>query len=533
MRTSHTLRTGITTLSLLLVFVASCMRGQPDGRGGTQPAPPEEQEHVVGAGADRYTSGGGSDQGTIGLYPLNINIFEGLVRMDAQYNVLPSLATSWEFLPPNTWRFELRRGVRFHDGQRFDAEAVKHTFNLVAEGGGGTPGFGEDSTEIIDDYTIEVTPMFENRRLPQQLVHPNYFIVAPGTEPNDDPVGTGPFKFVSYRPQEEIVVARNDDYWGELPTLRRITFRFIPNDNGRRLALEAREVDMALDIPPDAVGELEARGFTVEVGEPGAYEAIYLNKSGRSGYTILTDERVRHAIGYAIDREALVEGVFEGYAAREQTMVPSRLLGEAAGRIEGYEHDPAQAEALLEEAGWMPGPDGIRQKGGEPLRLELIAGFPSAEEHGAVPEFLQDQLRRVGIDVEIIRTPDTASYEARLDRFAGDLWLEQGSQNDANPAFLPALLFWSIGLFGNIGYQPVFAPKGRFDEVIARAVATPDEEELKELTAEALHILIDQEAIVIPLAGVVTVNVLDQNVEGFEAAPSGLHNRYDTVYIAE
>ncbi len=511
----------------MFLLAASCGGDGDDSGGGEQAA---VQRLVVGAGEDAYETEGA--EANVGAYPVNVNIFEGLVRMDADYGIVPALATEWQFEAPNTWRFTLREGVTFHDGTPFDAEAVKYSFDRIAKAGGGTPGFDKNSTKIIDDFTVEVTPSFENRRMVEQLVHPENSIIAPGSNPGEEPIGTGPFKFSSYDRQEQIVVERNDDYWGEPPTLEQITFRFLPEPNARRLALEAGEVDLILDVPREAVADLEAKGFVTETSDVGAYEAIYNNISGQNGYTILQDPAVRQAIGYAIDRDALVEGVFEGLAAPEQTMIPSRLLDEEnAGKIEGYAFDPEQAQQLLDDAGWTVGEDGIRVKDGQRLTLELINGFPSAQVHGAVPEFVQDQLKDVGIEVEIVKTPDSAAYEERLNSGEGDMWLEQGSQNDANPAFLPALLFWSEGLFGDIGYQPLFAPGGEFDPLIVDALASPDSGEVKSLVADAMHVLIDEEAVVLPLAGIYRINVMSDKVQGFEAQPSGLQVRYDEVSI--
>lgn len=523
---------GLTALALL---AASCGGEGEDGRGAEQEQGQElaaNQELRVGVGEDSYITRG--DEANVGQYPVNANIFEGLVRMTPEYEVVPALATKWEFEAPNTWRFTLREGVEFHDGTPFTAEAVKYSFDRIARTGGGTPGFEEGGTEVIDDYTVEVTPRFENRRLVEQLVHPNYSIIAPGSNPGDEPVGTGPFKFVSYSPKEELVVERNDDYWDETPTLEKITFRFIPEPNARRLALEADEVDLIVDPPRESVADLESKGFVIDQSEVGAYEAMYAKITDAGGYdSLLQDPAVRHAVGYAIDREALVQGVFEGLAAPEQTMVPSRLLGEHADQIEGHPYDPDQAREILEDAGWTEGSDGIREKDGEQLQLLLINGFPSAQAHGAVPEFIQAQLEEVGIGVEIVRTPDAAAYEERLGSGEGDLWLEQGSQNDANPAFLPALLFWTEGLFGNIGYQPHFAPGGEFDEIIEEALANPESEEVKELVGEAMHFLIDDEAVVVPLAGIFRVTAMTDKVQGFEPHPSMLQVRYDGVSITE
>jgi peptide/nickel transport system substrate-binding protein len=487
---------------------------------------------VVGALEDSYETAGA--EANVGQYALNTNIFEGLVRMTPNYDVVPVLAERWELRPPNTWRFFLRQGVKFHDGQPFTAAAVKFTFDRVAETGGGTPGLGKKNI-VVDEFTIDVTPVFQNRRLVEQLVHPLYSILAPGSNPGRKPVGTGPFQFSQYRKQQQIAVRRFDGYWGTKAFLDEVVFRFIPEPNARRLALEAGEVDLILDVPREAVEDLEAKDFAVAKAPVGAYEAIFANKSGAKGYTVLQERAVRQAIAYAVDREGLVDGVLEGLADPEQSFIPSRLLGnENAGKIEGFTTDPDRANELLDQAGWTRSGEGIRTKGGKRLELQLVNGFPSAARHGSVPEYLQDQLRRVGIDVKIVKVPDPGTYEERLAAGEGDLWLEQGSQNDANPTFLGAVLFWSkSGEFGDPGYRGLFAPGRRFDQPLEQALATPNSEEAKALSAEALRVLIDEEAIVIPLAGIFNITAMKKRVSGFVPQASGLQVRYGEVSLAE
>lgn len=553
-------RAGIAAATAVLLTITACGTGEetaeqaaspaaedsptatsptPDDGDG-EPAPSGPQELVVGAGEDAYDRE--EPEANIGMYPVNGNIFETLVRMTPDYEVKPLLATEWEFVEPNTWRFHLREGVTFHDGTPLTAQDVKYSMDRIAEAGGGTIRIDKDSTEVVDDHTVEITPTEQNRRLVQQLVHPENSIIKAGTKVAEQRVGTGPFREVDYTRQQELVVERYEDYWGETATLERITFRFIPDRNARRLALEGGDVQAALELGRSEAGPVEQAGFEVATTPVGAYEAFYLNIDPERTHPALLDAKVRQAIGRAIDRQALVTQVFEGLAAQEQTMIPARLLGDAASTVQGFTHDKEEARRLLEEAGWTPGEDGVRQKDGQDLNLTLINGFPSSQVHGAVPEFLQAQLKEVGIALEIFTAPDRATYTDRLKAGDGDLWLEQGSQNDANPAFLPALLFWEEGIFGHTNYQPLFAPgwpegeeervgDGSFDRLVEEALATPDPAELKAKTAEAMHLLIDQHAIVIPLAGMQDVHAHAPRLHGFEAHPSTIQIRWDDAFL--
>lgn len=521
-------RAGLGGLVIATAGTAAC--GGDSGQQGSTGASrfkPGGTLHV-GAEADAYQVRGGGG-GQVGQYPLNANIFESLVRMDADYGLVPALATKWELRGENTWRFTLRKGVRFHDGTRFDARAVKYTFDRIAADGGGTPGLEKGGTKIVDDHTIDVTPGRENRRLPSQIVHPEYSILAPGSDPADKPIGTGPFRFGSYQREEQITVQRFDDYWGGATRLDAVTFHFLPDPNSRRLALESGDVQLVLDVPREAVSELRSKGFAIPTSSVGAMEAFYQNISGDNGYTILTDSTVRKAIARSIDRTALVDGLYEGLAVNEQTFIPARLLGEYADLVEGHPYDPDGARRLLDEAGWTAGAGGTRSKDGTPLKLELINGFPSADAHGDVPTFLQSQLAKVGVEMEIVTMPDTASYTDRVSAKKGDLWLEQGSQNDANPAFLPALLFWQEGYFGQNPYQPLFAPTGEFNDLIEQALAAPETDRCKELTAQAMHVLIDELAIPVPLAGITNVQAADSSLANYQPQPSQLQTRFDAV----
>lgn len=194
-------------------------------------------------------------------YPLNADVCETLVQLTPDFQVAPGLATEWELAGENIFEFTLRDDVTFSDGTPLTAEQVKYTLDYTAEEPS-TSGFGflgVDSTEVVDEQTVAVTPTETNLRLVEQINHPTYAVLAPGSDPLNDPdvTCTGPFTVAEYAPEERLVVERNENYWGEPAKLDKITFRFIPDDTTRALALQSGEVDLITAVPRTIVSNLE------------------------------------------------------------------------------------------------------------------------------------------------------------------------------------------------------------------------------------------------------------------------------------
>lgn len=532
---------GLTSILVL----AACAAPPATAPGGASPAAAspaataasqlaDTQELIVGAAADGYRTD--AKRNLPGQYPLNANIYETLVKVSSTYQVEPGLATKWEFRAPNTYRFTLRPNVKFHDGTPFTATDVKATIDRMAGAGGGTVGVSDQSAAIVDPMTIDITPKSTNLRALQQLVHPAWSIHKAGSDVLVKPVGTGPFKFVSYTKAEQLIVEANPDYWGDKPTVKKITFRFMPDPNTRVLALQAGQIHIA-DVPRESAKTVATGDLRLHTSAVGAYEAIYVNiRGGDAAFDLGRDKAVREALAYAIDKKAAVENVWQGNAEVLQTMIPPAILGSAAADVKGTDRDVSKAKQILDAAGWKPGADGIREKGGRKLSLTLVNGFPSPEIHKPLPEFMQAQLKEVGIDLKIVTVPDTAAYEALLAAGArGDLWLEAGSQNDANPCFLPTLLFSSpvpggdeeSNMYGN-----AFALGASFDTAITRCSEAADVAGVQSAAAAAMKVLIDQEFVVIPIAGTFRLWGASAKLLDFVAHPSGLQQRWDKVKLA-
>ncbi len=511
---------------------SACANGEETGGGqaeGTPDAattaqPQGEQVLVVGAGDDGFQTP--TTKPRLAMYPLNANTCETLVRMNPDFGTEPLLATSWEYLGDNTFRFHLREGVTFHNGEPFTAEAVRYSMQRLVEKEIDFLAFlGPDSVTVVDDHTVDIRPEQPNLRLVEQIVHPSYSILAPGTEPeNEDVVCTGPFRFRDYEPDDRLVVDRFDDYWGESAQLEEMTFRFIPDDQTRRLALESGEVDIIFDVPRQQVSDIEARDdLELATADPGAVMVARMNVKGAEGHQLLTNEEVRRALGLSIDRQALVD-LWDGHANIVPTVNPPAALGTYADLVEGFTYDPDRARQILEEAGWTEGDNGIRQRDGQRLSLGLL--FEQGDDIQPL-EIIQAHARQVGIEIQLQPLPEGTSISDRAAEGQFDFTVWTPNQNDANPSFLLTLQWWSQSRVPWTTYQH---PGGRFDELVAQSLATPELDEARRLAAEAQQVLIDEQAAAIPLVGIFRIYAMKPDVQGFRPHPSRNNQTWATVF---
>lgn len=502
-------------------------------------APPAPAILRVGAASDDYRQDP-ADPGrvTIGMVATNANIFESLTTMDNNYQVQPLLAESWEYdAAKGTWTFRLRQGVTFHNGAPFNSASVVEMIRRVAQGGyANVAKVGADSAVAVDDFTVDITPTTQNLTLPASLAHPIFGIAAPGTNLLEEQIGTGPFKMVEYVKGDHITVEKNTSYWGDAPKVDRIEFRFYPDATSRVLALEAGDVDVIYDLAPASAVVLAATsGFQVIESPVSAYQALSVLVTGKAPYTAMQDAKVREAIGYAIDRSAIINSVYSGFATDSQTVVPAGVLGAYADKVVGYTFDAAKAQALLDEAGWIVGEDGYREKAGQKLHVELVSGYPDGPTNGLTPEVIQAQLKNVGVMAVVTSLPDDPSYEARLTEKQGDLWVEIGNQNNPTPCFLLSFMWYGRDPAPNIwetAFGPAYIGFTAFDDEVEACLQASDPAQAQEHAANAMHIMIDQARTAIPLVGVYRIWGASDKVIGFEPSPVMIYVRWDKVSLA-
>lgn len=287
------------------------------------------------------------------------SIFEGLVDRNLDLDLEPGLAESWEYEDDLTLRFKLREGVEFHNGEAFNAEAVKFTFDrLLGEEGAKGPQQSNytsiESVEVINDYEVvfhlsspDPVLLTKLAGYGAMIVPPNY--VKENTEEffNDNPVGTGPFKFVDYKRDQFITLEKNENYWKEdLPKLDEVTFRFIPEASTRLAELQTGKIDIMkrVEIAQADTVKDSAHIRLEEVGTPTVMSLRF-----DDGYDFVDNKLVRQALNYAVDKEAIIDEILDGYGKIISTYQSDLSFGNNPD-LEPYPYDPEKAKELLKEA---------------------------------------------------------------------------------------------------------------------------------------------------------------------------------------
>lgn len=290
------------------------------------------------------------------------NIFDTLVMRDKDMKLVPGLATSWRAIDETTWEFKLREGVKFHDGEPFDAEAVKFTIDRVLDPAAKSPTVSYirtiDSVTVVDPFTVRIKtkgpdPLLPTRmsRYPAYIVPPKYVKEVGNDKFATHPVGTGPYKFVEFVPDQHVILEANKDYWRGAPSIEKVTWRAIPDETARVTALLTGEVDLIENVPVDIAPMVKEspNSDLVQVKNGGLtiYLGLVMNEKP------LDNLKVRQALNMAIDRKSIVTNILQGMASPRGTQVGAADFGFKDLPVPTY--DPAKAKALLAEAGFPNG----------------------------------------------------------------------------------------------------------------------------------------------------------------------------------
>jgi peptide/nickel transport system substrate-binding protein len=325
-------------------------------------------------------------------------VFNSLMKNGDDLRVAPELAERLDHPDPLTYRAVLRRGVKFHDGHELTSRDVLYTFNSILSPAFTSPfrgAFRQLASVVADgDYAVVFTLKEPFAAFPIQLVPLPIVPDGAGDSLRTHPVGTGPYKFKSYAVDDQLTLAAFADYWDGPPRNAGIVMKIIPDDTMRGLEIRKGSVDVVInDLPPDIVFQLEKGGDVTVVRSPGL-DLSYLGFNMTD--PVVSDRRVRQAIGYAIDRDAIVKYLRRGLARPAIGLIPPEGWA-FEPNVMRFVHDRVRANQLLDEAGYKdPDGDGPRPR----LRLSLkISTNEDARLQGTV---IQQDLARVGIQLELL-----------------------------------------------------------------------------------------------------------------------------------
>ena len=451
-------------------------------------------------------------------------LFDTLLHRDANFNLQPALAERWEIPDPLTYVFHLRRDVRFHDGGLLTSRDVKWTFDSLLSGSIRSARASTyrlvERIDVPDERTVIFRLKEPSSPLLWSLTDGNVGIVPYGSdaELSKHPVGSGPFRFVRLVPDKEVVIERNPNYWGGAPKLERVRFAVVPDTTTRALELRKGSADLAINaLSADMVAAVERdSGLAIE-RSPGTIYA-YLAFNMRD--PILKDVRVRQAIAYALDRRPLIHYLWRGQARPAVSLLPPQHWAHN-GDVPRYEHDPARARQLLEQAGYAAGQDGIR--------LRLTMKTSTEETTRLLAAVLQQQFREVGIALDI-RTFEFATFYADVVKGAFQLYSLRWIGGNEDPDIFEAV--FHSGSFPPKRFNRGYYSNPKVDALIEEGRRTIDQNKRKAAYAEIQRILAE-ELPYVNLWYFDNVLVHRQRVRNLQVSPRGDYQFLKTAELAQ
>lgn len=367
-------------------------QGQPS-QSTSQPTAPANAKVVVGLNAD-----------VVSFDPINTldsttdrvitHIYEYLFTRDKDMKLIPMLAESSKIIDDNNWQITLKKGIKFSNGEPFNAETVKANIDWIINKDNNSARRvridAVTSCTVVDENTVKLTTakpfptMMEG--LTEIYMAPTSAIKAGVKSLADNPIGTGPYKLQEWKKQQSIILARNDNYAGTKPAVGTVEFRIIPDVSARVSALLNNEVQIIPDVPPQSVDQVnsspDAQTKPVS-GRRVVFVAINAMAPGP-----LADVRVRQAVNYAVDVDKIIRTVLEGNASRMAGPLPA-INKHVDPALKPYSYDVAKAKSLLQEAGYK----------GEQITLHTPSGRYLKDKEAA--QAIADQLNQAGINVKL------------------------------------------------------------------------------------------------------------------------------------
>ncbi|SEL93589.1 peptide/nickel transport system substrate-binding protein [Paenibacillus sp. cl141a] len=509
-------RKSVATAALVLMLLLSACGGQQASSGSTTAAGTLAAQGVTAQGGELSfalaTSPDTLDPHRSGLavsVRVIRTIHDSLVVQLPDHTIKPWLATEWEISEDGlSYTFKLREDVKFHDGTPFNAEAVKYNFDRILDPATKASNAAAllqpyRSSEVLDEYTVKLNLATPSRAFLGNLSQALLGIVSPaaaqkyGDQLGQHPVGTGPFKFVKWEENAGIQVERNPDYkWApELvtnqgaPYLDGIDFRIVPEEATRIGSVQSKQVLAAETVPPQHILTLEKdpNFQLLQTNTVGLPYTLFFNKD-REPWNEL---KARQAVQLAVDVDTIVKTLYLGTYERAWSPLTPGTFGYDASLEQSIKPDIPKANQLLDELGWVRGEDGIRTKDGKKLTLRYVDGTPNREKRNDIAVMIQQQLKQIGIAVEVEITKDirTVVYTN------GDYDLYGNSQVNSDPNALYSF-YHSYDPKGQASLSRLNDPD--VDQWLEQGRVEKDDSKRAELYKQVQHYIIDH-AIILPI----------------------------------
>jgi peptide/nickel transport system substrate-binding protein len=408
---------------------------------------------------------------------VGVSVFDSLVGRDADDKIVGELAESWRALDDRTWQLKLRRGVTFHNAEPFNAEAVRFTFQRVLNPEQKSPNRATVSeverVDVVDDLTVNLVlrapyAPFLARLIDFPMVPPKYTAEKGNQGLALRPVGTGPFRFVELVKDDHMIVEAFDKHWRGPPRIKRIVFKPIPEPFTRAAALRNGEVDLITTVPPTLATELDKVAGVRVQRVPSTWQ-IYLGLNAFK--KPLSDVRVRQALNYATDVDAIIKNVMDGNGRRLEGPFTPNVFGFDAS-VKGYAPDPARARRLLAEAGY---PDGVE------VTLDAPAGRYQGDKE--IGEALGGQWQKAGFRPKVQVAEWGAYFKKYLGKQMQDAYLLGlgGPMQDADELY---------NLVSSKG-RGLYYKNERVDELFDQGRATTDPARRRKVYADLARAMVE------------------------------------------
>ncbi|EIJ82270.1 extracellular solute-binding protein family 5 [Bacillus methanolicus PB1] len=440
------------------------------------------------------------------------SIFESLVYLSKDNTVEPWLATEWEISEDQkSYTFKLRKDVTFHDGSKFNAKVVKYNFDRIFNpktkaATAATYMEKIKSIEILDDYTVKINLSEPSATFLNLLAHSNLSMISQeaaekyGDQFGTHPVGSGPFKFVELKENDSIILEKNKNYHGGYPFaehdgpayLDKLIFKIIPEEATRIGSLQSGQVDAVEAVPPQNVVSIKGnKNFNLLKPETGGLPyTLFINQTNAPW----NDVKARQALRSAIDVETILKTLYLGTYNRAWSALAPSTFGYNNSFENKDFYDVKKANQLFDELGWKRNSDdGFRTKDGKTLTLRIVNDAINREKRQDISLMVQQQLKEVGVKVEIITTSDANSI--LKDPNAYDL---RGNSRIAIDPDDLRLFYHSQKTWDKGGFSIPWLKDKEIDALLEKAAIENDKEKRAELYKQVQQKIIDQ-AVIIPI----------------------------------